>query len=113
MGWIRDGFEAVAAWVLVGLLITSPLWLGLGGEWLAIGAMGPLGLMAYKPGQLTVEKLTLVGILSLPTVIGLAVLMWKWTSLNRLVRPLAVAGLSLVWHGVSLVLWMMIAGGLN
>jgi hypothetical protein len=104
---------ASAAWVLTGVAVLAPLWLVAGALWLAIGALGPLGVLAFKPGEQSTTKLIFAILISSPTVVGLAFVMWKWTSMRRWVRPLAVMGVSFVWHAIGLGLWLMIVGGLN
>lgn len=104
---------ALAAWVLTGVAVLAPLWLEAGASWLAIGALGPLGVLAFKPGEPSTNKLIFAILVSSPTIAGFAVVMWRWTSMKWWVRPLAVMGLSFVWHAIGLGLWLMVIGGLN
>lgn len=103
----------LVVWLVAGVLLTAPMWTALGARGLALGLLGPLGMLLFKPGEQLSSKLVLVLLLSSPTIAGLSVVMWKWSSLGVKGRYLCIVGLSLVWHAIGAGLWLFLLSGFN
>jgi hypothetical protein len=110
---LRSGLQALLAWLTPGVLLTAPIWMTVGGLGLALGLLGPLGILFFKPGDNLVPRLILVVLVSSPTIVGLIAVMWKWSRLGARGRILCVVGLSVLWHGIGAGLWTLILGSLN
>ena len=46
-------------------------------------------------------------------IVGLFVVIWKWSSLAARGRVLSIVLLSVLWHGIGAALWLLILNGLN
>lgn len=107
------GLQAILAWSVTGLLVTAPIWLTVGVRGLALGLLGPSGVLLFKPGEQFGSKLLVALLLSLPTIVGLFVVIWKWSKLAARGRALSIVLLSVLWHGIGAALWLLILNGLN
>ena len=81
--------------------------------WGLMALAGPLGLVAFKPDRISPEGILFLLVLSLPVIVGVALLIWFRDRPGRFLRFAAVAGLSLYWHGIGFGLWFYVLSGLN
>jgi hypothetical protein len=89
------------------------MWLlmGFAGVWL--GGLGPLGVLAFKPGENLLGKRALTLLVASPIAAVVALVMTRWSRMSERGRIFSVVGLSALWHAPGVVLWRVIPGGLN
>ena len=105
--------QASLIWLSTGVLVTAPSWLVMGIGGLVLGLFGPLGVLAFKPGENVAGKLAVAALLASPALLGAAVLARKWSRLGPWGRGLWIVGLSLLWHAPGAIVWGLILRGLN
>jgi len=105
--------EVVLLWLVTGGIISAPLWLAMGVPGVALGWMGPPGILAFKPGDGMLAKLALAAVGASPVVAGGVLAARRWAGLGRRGRALWVVGLSAVWHLPAAAMRGLIMAGLN
>ena len=93
--------------------MTVPLWLVAKPALMLLGLLGPLGLLAYKPGENLVGKLVLVVLAAAPCGAVLLVLRRRAERLGERSRLMGIALASALWHLPAVALWIVIVSGLN
>ncbi len=101
-------------WALVGLPVTVLLWLVTGKTEAAIlGALGPLSVLLFKPGENLPGKLFVALLGALPVLLCALWVRHMWSGLDTWARVLWVAGLSAIWHGLSVGFLAVVLAGAN
>jgi hypothetical protein len=103
----------LSTWIGTGAIFTAPLWLVVRSEFLALGWLGPLGLLAFKPGENLLGKLILLLAAASPPALVLALLRRRWARLSVTDRILYTTAASTLWHAPSSLLWISIVSGMN
>lgn len=109
----KDIRPPLVVWFVSGALLMAPAWLRLGPAFLALGLLGPMGLLAFKPSANPGGKLLVAILVALPAVIALAWLRSRWKHLDTRSRLLWTFAASFLWHAPGLALWLMIAASTN
>ena len=74
---------------------------------------GPVGLLAFMPGELSVGRIGFALLTCLPVIAGAVLLARLRDRPGRLLRGLIVIGMSIYWHGSAVALWVLVLSGLN
>lgn len=104
----NDVILALLVWVPTGAVVSAPLWITMGPPGLLLGLMGPLAVLAFKPGQQIGGKVLVAAIIAVPTVVGVVVLGRRWRRLGTRGRILGVMVVSALWHGTGTAILFLI-----
>ena len=104
---------AILVWIVTAVVVTTPLWLILGVAGLGLGAVGPFGVLLFKPGDQVAGKILMATLLLVPTLVGAAMVARRWSRLGIKGRLLSVMTLSILWHGTSTGLWWLIVTAIH
>ena len=101
-------------WVLISVPVMVLMWLVTGkAEAAILGALGPLSVLVFKPGENLPGKIVVALLGAMPVVLGALWLGQKWSGLRTWARVLWVAGLSAIWHGLSVAFLLIVLAGAN